>query len=129
MLGERVGKSHGLGLLPIDTLFAKDKTVTRTTASFGHLHGAWQALSNVTVTGYEIHHGVTQASEPIQGLAWQSREGHVLGIYLHGIFEDPRVLQALWGADVPNLDSVFEGLASFLGTHVGAGFLAKLASA
>jgi adenosylcobyric acid synthase len=126
MLGESVGASKGLGLLPLDTIFAQDKTVKRTTASFGNLHGVWQALTSVLVTGYEIHHGVTHASAPISGLAWQSAEGNVLGIYLHGMFEDSAVLQALWGADAPSLDSVFEGLANFLDTHVDTGFLSKL---
>jgi adenosylcobyric acid synthase len=115
-----------LGLLPLDTIFAQDKTVKRTTASFGTLHGPWQALSNVLVTGYEIHHGVTHASAPVSGLAWQSSEGNVLGIYLHGMFEDSAVLRALWGADAPSLDSVFEGLANFLDTHVDTGVLSKL---
>ncbi len=129
MLGEIVGDATGLGLLPLETVFEKNKLVKRTTASFGLLHGAWQALSNVTVTGYEIHQGVTKASEPIQGLAWQSSEGNVLGIYLHGMFEDSAVMQALWGADAPNLDNVFEGLAHFLDAHLDSGLLAKLASA
>ena len=134
-------ETTGLGLLPLETVFAKDKTVRRTTVSFGELHGAWQALSNVTVTGYEIHHGVTQsitqtaqrevkqnvACEPIAGLAWQSQQGNVLGIYLHGMFEDSAVLQALWGADAPSLDSVFDGLAHFLEANTDAGFLSKLA--
>jgi adenosylcobyric acid synthase len=133
MLGEMVGNATGLGLLPLETVFEKNKLVKRTMASFGLLHGAWQALSNVTVTGYEIHQGITKAnqdkaSEPIQGLAWQSREGNVLGIYLHGMFEDSAVLQALWGADAPSLDSVFEGLANFLYAHVDTGVLSKLVS-
>ena len=132
-------ETSGLGLLPLETVFAENKTVQRRAASFGALHGAWQALSNVAVTGYEIHHGITQirkspqpeakldrASEPIPGLAWQSGDGNVLGIYLHGMFEDSAVVQALFGADAPSLDSVFEGLANFLETHVDAGFLAQL---
>jgi adenosylcobyric acid synthase len=118
-------ETFGLGLLPIETVFAKDKTVKRTRASFGALHGAWQALSNVTVTGYEIHHGVTMSGEPIVGLAWQSQQGNVLGIYLHGMFEDSAVLQALWGTDAPSLDSVFDGLAGFLEANTDAGFLSQ----
>lgn len=131
-------QSMGLGLLPLATVFAKDKTVKRTTASFGELHGVWQALSGVPVTGYEIHHGLTQtaqgeaiqdvALEPISGIAWQSVRGNVLGLYLHGMFEDASVLQALWGVDAPNLDNVFEGLASFVDTQMEDGFLAKLVS-
>jgi adenosylcobyric acid synthase len=131
----------GLGLLPLETVFAKKKTVRRTSVSFGTLHGAWQALSNVPVTGYEIHQGVTQiaktaplqakldmASEPITGLAWQNAAGNVLGVYLHGLFEDATVLQALWGADAQSLDAVFDGLANFVDLHMESGFLTKLAN-
>ena len=130
---EQSAQSMGLRLLPLETVFAKDKTVKRTTASFGHLHGAWQALSKVTVTGYEIHHGVTKSNqdmayEPISGLAWQCKQGNVLGIYLHGMFEDSAVLQALWGANAPSFDSVFDGLANFLDAHVDAGVFSKLVS-
>jgi len=39
-----------------------------------------------------------------------------------------QVLQALWGADAPSLDGVFDGLSDFLSQHMSAGFLSKLAS-
>ena len=44
--------------------------------------------------------------------------GNVLGCYLHGLFEDPAVLRALFGAQVRTLDAVFDGLADFLDRHV-----------
>ena len=36
------------------------------------------------------------AREVLPGLGWQNGAGNVLGVYLHGLFEDPRVLQALF---------------------------------
>ena len=52
------------------------------------------------------------------GLGWQNAAGNVLGIYLHGLFEDPAALQALFGArlhgPVPTLDAVFERMATSL---------------
>jgi adenosylcobyric acid synthase len=108
MLGEALidphgidGNAPGLGLLPLVTQFAPDKTVRHREARFGPLTGAWSALSGVTVRGYEIHHGQTAqhpamaaAGEPHavmpDGLAWQNEAGNVLGLYLHGLFEDPR---------------------------------------
>jgi adenosylcobyric acid synthase len=36
------------------------------------------------------------------GLGWQNAAGNVLGCYLHGLFEDPAVLQALFGARCPH---------------------------
>jgi adenosylcobyric acid synthase len=47
----------------------------------------------------------------------------VLGVYLHGLFEDPRVLHALFGAEAPTLETVFDGLADFIERHMDAGVL------
>lgn len=144
MLGEALIDSHGidgnapgLGLLPLVTQFAQDKTVTRTEARFGQVHGIWSALSSVQVTGYEIHHGQTQGHsamltggavlhEVMSGLAWQSGDGRVLGTYLHGLLECPAVLQALFGTQVPTLETVFEGLADFVEQHFSEAFLRDL---
>jgi adenosylcobyric acid synthase len=62
------------------------------------------------------------------GLAWQNAPGNVLGLYLHGMFEDPRVLHALFGAATPTLESVFDGLADFIGQHFEPGVLQSLIS-
>ena len=61
-----------------------------------------------------------------EGLAWQNGSGNVLGIYLHGLFEDPAVLHALFGANAPTLDSVFDGLADYITQHFQAGVLDAL---
>lgn len=144
MLGEALidthgidGNAPGLGLLPLVTQFAPDKTVTHTQTRFADVHGQWSALSGVEVQGYEIHHGQTQAHpamlaagavphEVMPGLAWQSGNGQVLGTYLHGLFENPAVLQALFGAQVPTLETVFEGLADYIGQHFSPGALDAL---
>jgi adenosylcobyric acid synthase len=131
------GNAAGLGLLPVVTQFATHKTVQRTTTTFGTLRGPWAALSGVQVSGYEIHHGQTQAHtamaaagqvahEVMPGLAWQNVAGHVLGSYLHGLFEDPAVLQALFGAQTPTLETVFEGLADYLDQHMNPDVLRSL---
>lgn len=131
------GNAPGLGLLRLVTTFDADKTVRRTSATFGAMAGPWSALSGVTACGYEIHHGQTvqqpalaaqgdAVREVIPNLAWQNADGNVLGCYLHGLFENPAVLQALFGASVPTLESVFDGLADFLQTHVEPGVLDAL---
>jgi adenosylcobyric acid synthase len=148
MLGEGLidlagidGNGPGLGLLPLVTVFEPAKTVRRTTARFADLQGAWAPLSGVPVSGYEIHHGQT-AQHPamaakgdiargvIPGMAWQNPAGNVLGVYLHGLLEDPAVLQALFGqegaAPVPTLDAVFDGLASTVDACFDADFLRDL---
>ena len=60
------------------------------------------------------------------GLAWQNEQGNVLGVYLHGLFEDAGVLHALFGARVPTLESVFDGLADFIDAHFAAGVIPEL---
>ena len=150
MLGEALidlhgidGNAPGLGLLPLVTVFAEDKTVRHTQTRFlSDLHAPWSALAGVPVSGYEIHHGQTQQHVAMaaagnvaravlpDGLGWQSREGNVLGLYLHGLLEDPCVLQALFGAQlqepVPTLNTVFDGLADFIDTHFEPGVLQSL---
>jgi len=102
----------------------------------------WGTLAGVQVTGYEIHHGQTQQHTAMAragdvarevmpgGLAWQNRSGNVLGLYVHGLFEDPAAMQALFGAHlngpVPTLDGVFEGLADFIEQHFEPDFLSAL---
>jgi len=138
MLGEALidlhgvdGNGPGLGLLPLVTQFAPDKTVRRTRSRFSTLAGPWALLSGIEVAGYEIHHGQT-AQHPAMApgravlpdaLGWQNEQGNVLGVYLHGLFEDPAVLHALFGAAAPTLDTVFDGLADFIGRHFEPGFL------
>jgi adenosylcobyric acid synthase len=137
-----LGNAPGLGLLPLVTVFAPDKTVQLTQARFDSCMALtdtpWAALAGVQVSGYEIHHGQTQqhpamaqagdAAHAVMpgGLAWQNGAGNVLGLYLHGLFEDPAALKALFGAATPTLDSVFEGLADYIGQHFDHGVLASL---
>jgi adenosylcobyric acid synthase len=146
MLGEALidtegidGNAPGLGLLPLVTAFAREKTVRPTRARFGALPGAWSALAGVQVAGYEIHHGQT-AQHPAMaakgdvarvamggGLAWSNAAGNVLGLYLHGLFEDPAALRALFGAQAPTLDGVFDALAGCVAAHFAPGVLEALA--
>ena len=145
MLGEALldphgidGNGPGLGLLPLVTRFDEVKTVRHRQAELQVLSGPWSTLSGVAVQGYEIHHGqtvqhagmaaggdVAHAAMP-HGLAWQNPAGNVLGLYLHGMFEDPRVLKALFGASAPTLDAVFDGLADYLDRHFEPGVLQSL---
>ncbi len=141
MLGEALvdthgidGNARGIGLLPLVTRFKPDKTVQRTEARFGALEGCWSALSHVVVRGYEIHHGQTSSPPAMPaaravlpaGLGWQTAAGNVLGLYLHGVFENAAVLQALFGVHARTLDSVFDGLADCIETHFAPGVLHAL---
>ena len=97
MLGRQINdplqleSAHGtikaLDLLDMETVLAKDKTLTRKKA----IH----APSGLAVHGYEIHHGLTySAHAPIlqfhdgQGDGAGTADNLVWGSYLHGIFDD-----------------------------------------
>ena len=131
------GNAAGLGLLSLVTNFESTKTVKRTSTQLNQVRGVLSALSGLAVSGYEIHHGQTTVHkdmaakgagvhEVAANLAWQNDSGNVTGIYLHGLFENPEVLKALFGAETITLESVFDGLADFLGQHMSTETLQKL---
>ena len=131
------GNAAGLGLLSLVTNFEPTKTVKRTSIQLNQVRGVLSALSGLAVSGYEIHHGQTTVHkdmaangagvhEVAANLAWQNDSGNVTGIYLHGLFENPEVLKALFGAKTITLESVFDGLADFLSQHMSTETLQKL---
>ncbi len=141
MLGEALvdprridGNGPGLGLLPLVTVFEPAKIVQRTQARFEALSGPWAALSGVAMHGYEIHQGRTCQHAGMDAariampdaLAWCNEQGNVLGVYLHGMFEDAAVVRALFGSTVATLETVFDGLADFIDRHFERGILAEL---
>ena len=141
MLGEALidpediaGNMPGLGLLPLVTRFEAAKTVQRTSVAFEALAGPWSALSGVPVRGYEIHQGQTAQHAGMAagrvalagGLGWQNEAGNVLGVYLHGLFEEAAVLHALFGATAPTMDGVFDRLADVAEASFDTGVLPGL---
>ncbi len=121
------GNGPGLGLLPLVTQFAQEKLLRPAQSSFTHLNSVWSALSGLAVEGYEIHLGRTlqHADLPAaavvmrdacgEAVGWQ--QGSVLGLYVHGLFENPAVLRALFGHAGRPLDAVFNGLADYILEH------------
>ncbi len=84
------GQTGGIGLLDITTVMAFEKTLKLAEAI--HLD------SNLTVKGYEIHHGQTEpgSSETLirrsdgEIIGIKSNTGRIWGTYLHGIFDDDK---------------------------------------
>ncbi|MEG0976210.1 MAG: cobyric acid synthase, partial [Comamonas sp.] len=139
MLGEALidlhgvdGNAAGLGLLPLATLFAPEKTVQPTTLTIPELQAPWQALSGVSARGYEIHHGQTQlradmqanavapAQELLPNMLWQGGNTAVLGTYLHGLLENEAVIHALFGQGAPSLSQVFDRMVKGVHQWFGA---------
>jgi adenosylcobyric acid synthase len=146
MLGEALidpfgidGNAPGLGLLPLVTVFAEQKTVRHTQAHFEALPEPFAQWSGLHVQGYEIHHGQTtphaalQAAgehatavlrnEAGQALGWRNAQGNVMGVYLHGLFENAPLIHALFGANSPSTDSMLDGLGDFARQHFDPTFL------
>ncbi|MHB0911852.1 MAG: cobyric acid synthase [Armatimonadota bacterium] len=65
------GETSGLGLLPVETVLEREKTLRQVEG----MHPC-----GLPITGYEIHHGVTEA-----GLVCE--DGRAWGTYLHGVFD------------------------------------------
>lgn len=100
---EAGGEIRGMGLLPIETVFAGQKTRTRMTGTFGGVTGILSGLSGVQIEGYEIHMGVTKIKEGAEHLTNLGEEkkadgaykGNVYGTYLHGIFDKEQVVKEI----------------------------------
>jgi adenosylcobyric acid synthase len=138
MLGARVEDEtrtgpgeEGLGLLPLETAFGQTKHTERTTARFEQLPKPWTDLGNRTLAGYQIRRGRTDAVGPVRAALPDDLgyvDGPVLGIYLHGFFENAETLSAVLGDASPrSLDRCFDELADALEAHVDVGVLVKAA--
>jgi adenosylcobyric acid synthase len=128
MLGERIedgadvdGSAVGLGLLALRTTFAAEKATRPTTARFGALGEPWAALRGVQVSGYEIRHGTTVSLDgpAVLGDDLGFAAGSVLGVYLHGLFEQRQFVRALLGvAPERSLDEELDRLADAVEPHL-----------
>jgi len=136
MLGERIddhagvdGSVEGLGLLQLRTTFTASKRTERTQARFNPLSGPWEVLSGKSIAGYEIRHGRTTTTGPTDealpdGLGFVA--GAALGIYLHGLFEEPDILADLFHERPRRtLDQAFDELADAIEEHLDVPFLLR----
>lgn len=104
---EAGGSMKGMGLLPMETVFAEKKTRTRVQGSFGELSGIWEPLSGKPVEGYEIHmgesirkEGSTAASHVEDRVSGIRKEDgafckNVCGTYVHGVFDREETAEAV----------------------------------
>ena len=130
MLGEEIVDSdgvesevpsvRGLGMLPVTTRLAREKTTRNVRA---------RTPSGIQFEGYEIHMGVTvtrDEGEPFAVLEDGTRDGvrlsHAIGTYLHGAFENRAVMEELLGRPLPDDDGdksiQYDRLADWFAEHV-----------
>jgi adenosylcobyric acid synthase len=136
MLGEAItdrsgrdGSIDGLGLLAQRTELLPEKLLAvRTEARFAAIDGPWAMLSHRMVAGYEIRHGRTTGAVAAleEGLGWV--QGAVLGVYLHGLLEDPTILKAVLGrAPARDLETVIDELTDDVMAHLDTDVVERLA--
>ena len=147
MLGEQVhdplglegpeGSSDGLGLLAFSTTLEAEKQLR-------NVHGRL-VLEEASVSGYEIHAGVTRGAALAQPAVRLddgrsdgacSDDGQILGTYLHGLFETPAACSAVlrWAGlqDVQEVDyhglreRDIERLADLVEQHLDTRLLRQL---
>ena len=106
---EAGGKIRGMGLLPMDTVFASKKTRTRVTGEFLPMTGIFAALSGVSLEGYEIHMGesvrkegilpatklMVAGNQPEETKTEGAFHENVCGTYVHGVFDKEEVVETL----------------------------------
>ena len=101
---ESFGEMQGLSLLPMDTVFLKDKVQTRVNGTFSeNMVGSLHTLSGASFSGYEIHMGISTLKKEAKNLTTIYEENqtigkndgamlnNVYGSYVHGIFDSDEV--------------------------------------
>lgn len=131
------GSSEGLGWLEMETTLEAHKALRRVAGKL--------VLGEARLDGYEIHCGVSrgaalgQPSSMLDGGRPDgavSADGHVLGSYVHGLFDHPQALSALlaWAGlrgaaafDVrEQREAAIERLADMVETHLDTRRLSRL---
>ena len=123
---EAGGSIRGMGLLPMDTVFADGKTRTRVNGTFGEVGGVLDCLTGTKLSGYEIHMGVSTLKDSVASMtqiedfvkkdgtkADGAQHGNVYGTYVHGVFDKEDVAKAvirgigrMKGIDTENITGV-----------------------
>jgi adenosylcobyric acid synthase len=136
MAGERIADPHrmegtggtldGLGLLALDTEMGGDKTTISTRVTFSSLAGAWSACAGLAVDGYEIRYGVvTGGATTVADGVWV--DGNVLATTVHGLFENPALVEAVTGIRPSSvLEDTFDLLADAVDEHLDTSLLCRL---
>ena len=123
---EAGGSIRGMGLLPMDTVFADGKTRTRVNGTFCEVGGVLDCLTGTKLSGYEIHMGVSTLKDGVASMtqiedfvkkdgtkADGAQHGNVYGTYVHGVFDKEDVAKAvirgigrMKGIDTENITGV-----------------------
>lgn len=98
------GSIRGMGLLDVDTVFRTQKTRTRVSGILAGESRFFPGCISCEVSGYEIHMGETKISGNAASKivlpggradGAEREDGLVFGSYLHGLFENRKLVTAL----------------------------------
>ena len=133
--------ARGLGILDIETRFIGDKVTTRTEARIVGDKGLLSGACGLSVSGYEIHVGVSSSGDSAisamertgggAALGFTDRTGRVFGTYAHDMFKNEAVAERIIrnvalmkGLEERNepepfsQEAEFDKLAAHLRTHI-----------
>lgn len=120
------GATTGIGLLPLTTTMDESKHASRVVVHIEDMPEPWSSLNGISATGYEIRNGrISVDGHALGEQLWV--DGSVLATTVHGLLEDPAVLEALTGhRPQPILESTFELLADAVETHLDTELLLEM---
>lgn len=107
---ESGGHVDALDLLDIYTEYTSKKKVLESNLKFEQVDAPWEILSLKEFSGYEVRFGQSRSNRESKDWISYSQAKNVLGIYMHGLFENKEFLQSLSGQNVEDLDTTFEKL-------------------
>ena len=129
--------AEGLGVLDIETRFIGEKLTTRTAGKIVGNEGLLAGARGMSVSGYEIHVGVTESDKGASGvmetadggavIGYADRTGRAFGTYVHDLFKNEAfaervVANVAWmkGLDRPSESEPFSQEAEFdkLASHL-----------
>jgi len=91
------GSCDALNLLPVETVFSREKTTVQTRGQLTGARGFFRNLKDQECRGYEIHMGATKSLDEESPLYQRedgsadgtvSADGRIWGSYMHGIFDN-----------------------------------------
>ena len=139
----------GMGLLDVDTHFAREKMTTRAHGKIGDAAGLLRGAAGMPFAGYEIHVGVSNSRGsavpvmlPDSGadpVGFTDRSGRILGTYIHDLFKNEQLVDKLLsnvssirGKDQEHRseefsqDAEYDKLASYLRKHLDIGMVYRI---
>ena len=133
--------AEGLGVLDIETRFVGEKLTTRTEGKITGNRGLLAGARGMSVSGYEIHVGITESDQGASGvmetadggavIGYADKTGRVLGTYVHDLFKSVAFAErivtniaGMKGLEQPiesepfSQEAEYDKLASYLRKHL-----------